>query len=366
MENTKTKIKVIHVIPTLRFGGAERLIADIAQYHNRELTEVIVVTVISGGAFEHQVVEAGVKYVQLHRKGDYGFDVLIKLWRFFREERPDIVHTHLFGADIWGKLAALLARVKVIISTEHNTWYDESWFRHKLKWVVAQFSDKIIAISQAVAEYTHRIEGVSPQKLVVIKNGIALDQFLSVDCHQRSEGQPVKLISIGRLEEQKGFDVLLDALAQIREKNWELTIVGGGSLLSDLEDRVRLLGLEKKVQFFGTTEEVPTLLSESDVFVLASRWEGLGLVVMEAMAAGVPIVATQVGGIPELIQDGITGYTVDSESPDALAAAISFCIDNPEVADQIGAQAREYAGQFCNVQHMIAQYEALYTQLVRR
>ncbi len=366
MSKNNIKIKVVHVIPTLRFGGAERLLADIAKYHDRSRFAMVVITVVALGPFEHVIRDAGVKVIHMPNMGDFGFRLTIKLWRAFRKARPDIVHTHLFGADVWGKIAAFFARVPVIVSTEHNTWFDESSFKHFLKRWVAKISDRIIVISRAVAEYATTVEKVNPKKIVVIPNRIELSRFAQISRLSLVDAPHVKLLSVGRLEEQKGFDVLLSALSAIRDLPWTLTIVGNGSLLSILEDRIRLLGLVNKVQLYGTTDEMPELYAQHDVFVLASRWEGLGLVIMEAMSTGMPVIATRVGGIPELIEHGRTGYLVSSEDSEALAQMVQFVIERRSDAQVVGQNARTHAHEHFAIEDMVRAYEQLYFDLLLR
>ena len=358
------KIKIIHLIPTLHFGGAERLLVDIAQHHSRDRYDMTVVTLVAEGPLVDVLKESGVKYIRMQKRMVFGIDILFRLIHLFRKERPDIVHTQLFGADAWGKTAAWLTRVPVIISTEQNMWYDESWIRHQIKWILSWFSTKIIAISDAVAQYAIKDERVDPAKLVTIISGIELERFLRLKQKSFLRSKELKFLSIGRLEEQKDFDTLFAACAKIRELPWTLTIVGNGSQLAYLEERVGLLGLSQKIHFYGTTDEVEEVFVEHDVFVLSSKWEGLGLVIMEAQASAKPVIATHVGGIPELITQSQTGYLVPPSDPDALALQMADVIEQRAFAMRIGEQAREYARSHHNIKRMVMQYETLYESLV--
>jgi len=360
----QSKIKVIHCIPTLQFGGAERLLVDFARYHDREKIELIVVSLVRGGGFEDEIIDSGVRYIALEKKSWWGLEMVFKLWRLFLKEKPDVVHTHLFGADAWGKIAAWFARVPVIVSTEHNTWFDESWFRHKVKGVLAKFSNCIIVISQAVKRYANKIEGVDDAKMILISNGVDVENFVKLKSVSFEKTKVVRFVSIGRLEKQKGFDVLFSAFAKIRDLPWELTVVGNGSLLGDLEDQVQMLGLKEKVSFYGTTDEIPKVLQDHHAFVLASRWEGQGIVIMEAMAAAKPVIVSKVGGIVELVDQGKTGFMFESEDTNMLAEQLRYVMLDPVSTLKVGQNAREYALQNFDVKNIVKKYQLLYLSLL--
>jgi glycosyltransferase involved in cell wall biosynthesis len=357
------RIKVIHIIPTLHYGGAERLLAEIARFHDRERFELTVVATVALGPLVDSIQSQGVRVVSMIAHTRWSLLFLWRLTKWLRHEQPAIVHTHLFGADAYGKIAAWLASVPLIISTEHNQWYDEPQWKHFVKRLLSHFTDRIIAVSGSVAQYAQRVEGVAPAKLSVILNRIDVDRFARLQPPLLRS--PLRLVSVGRLEEQKGFDLLLRACALVQHP-WTLTIVGAGTELSALEALAMSLGIAEKVQFYGTTDTIETVYVEHDLFVLASRWEGLGLVVMEAMTAGRPVIASRTGGITELIIDGETGTLVDVHDTVAFARAIDrACTDHVLVRRQAVA-ARAYALLHFRIQDMVREYEALYLRLLAR
>lgn len=357
------RIKVIHLIPTLQFGGAERLLAEIARYHDHAKFELTVVATIALGPLVDVIQSHGVRVVPMTSHGRWSLPYLWQLTKWLRREKPAIVHTHLFGADAYGKVAAWLAGVPLILSTEHNQWYDEPQWKHWVKGVLSHITDRIIAVSTSVAEYATRVEGVSPSKLSVILNRIDVDRFAKIPAPLLRT--PLRLLSIGRLERQKGFDLLLSACALVRS-DWRLTIVGAGTALSRLQAQAAALGIEDRVQFYGTTDDIPAVFSSHDVFVMTSRWEGLGLVIMEAMAAGRPVIASRVGGIAEIVIDGETGTLVDCSDVNELAAAIEFaCEDHAHLRRHADA-ARTYALLHFQIQDMVREYETLYLRLLAR
>lgn len=357
------RIKVVHIIPTLQYGGAERLLAEIARYHDREKFEMSVIVTVALGPLADRIQSCGVRVVPMTAHGRWSPKFLWQLRQWLRREKPAIVHTHLFGADVYGKIAAWLAGVPVCISTEHNQWYDEPQWKHWTKRVLSYGTDRIIAVSASVAEYAQRVEGVAATKLSVILNRIDVDRFAKLPPPLLRS--PLRLLSIGRLEKQKGFDLLLRACALVRNP-WTLTIVGAGSQLSSLEALTEELAITDRVQFYGTTDSVPEVFEAHDVFVLASRWEGLGLVVMEAMTAGRPVIASRTGGITELIIDGETGMLVDSTNARAFAAAIDLACEDHVRLRHHAAAARTYALLHFRIQDMVREYETLYLRLLAR
>jgi len=356
------KIKIIHLITGLNFGGAERLLLDLARGLDSEHFEVKVATVVAGGPLEEEFRAAGVPVRIFKKKSRIGFGVIWKIRKYLRVEAPDIVHTHLFGGDTWGRFAAILARVPVIISTEHNTNLDEGWAKRKVKKFLSFFTKKIIAISEAVQNYSIVRDRISAKKIVVIRNGINLEKFSSLP--EKKFGDPPVIGVVGRLEEQKGHKYLFEALNLIKTIPWILWVVGDGSLKNDLEHLAKDLNLRERIIFLGARRNVPEILSKIDIVVMPSLWEGLGIAVLEAAAAGKPIVASRVGGIPEIISDGETGILVEPGNVKSLADGLEHVLLGKIDAKDMGARARKMVEEKFSVEKMIQEYEELYTELV--
>ncbi|MDO9354413.1 MAG: glycosyltransferase family 4 protein [Solirubrobacteraceae bacterium] len=250
-----------------------------------------------------------------------------------RSSRWSLIHSHMVHADWHAGLAALLTRGSVpLVSTKHN--HDP--FRTKLAvraietlWGLR--TAQIIAISGSLADF---IERHGTRRPVTVRYGISAGPAPAV----RKAGRSVRLIAVGRLEPQKGVDVLLDAVARV--EGVELDIVGDGSLRSTLADQVERLGLADRVRLVGHQQDVPDRMRAADVFVHAARWEGFGLVLLEAMSAGLPVVATSVGAIPEVVDDGVTGVLVAPDQSAALADAIRSLVADPERRRELGDAGR--------------------------
>jgi len=198
----KDKIKIIHIITSLNIGGAEKLLLDLTQNIGREKHEVKVATVIKGGVLVSEFEKAGIEVKIFKKKGKLGMGVIWKIFRYLRREKPQIVHTHLFGGDTWGRIAAILARVPIIISTEHNTNIDEGISKRIVKKFLSFFTAKIIAVSEAVKKYSIQKDHISGKEMEVILNGVQMNKFLSIS--QKEFGDPPIIGIVGRLEEQKG------------------------------------------------------------------------------------------------------------------------------------------------------------------
>lgn len=357
------KIKIVHIIPTLRLGGAERIMVDLIRYGNHAAFDFSVITIAAGGPLEKDLRELGVPYYPLTKKTELGLGMLAELTALLNRLQPDIVHTHLFGGHLWGQIASMLNRVPIIVASEQNTDVDLGRVKTRLKQAITYSADVIVAASEAVKKFLVTAGHLSAKKIVVIKNAIEVWRYL--DAPPPTFGAPLKLIVIGRLEPQKGHDVLFAALSRLNFP-WELSVVGEGSLAEDLLDRATLLRIDDRVKFLGTILDVAPLIASHDVLVMPSRWEGIGLVIMEGMAAGRPVVASRVGGIPELITHAKTGLLVEPENAEELAEALRWVRANPTAAGALGAAAREQAREHFDVRQMVKEYERVYAHLVNK
>lgn len=287
-----------------------------------------------------------------------------------RSFRPDIVHIHRTWplSDRYATPAARRAGVSKVITTEHIR-FEKCGARDRIaKRFLARFDSKIVAVSRAVAISLARYWRVDPDRVKVIDNGIDTDRFrpAASGSGQRTGLFPDRcshrITAIGRLEEQKGFDLLIDAFALVRGKFTDpfLVIAGEGGLRPELEKRVRDAGVEDAVRFAGPVPDVLPLLRETDLFVLSSRWEGLPLTVLEAMAAGAPLVATAVDGTAEAVRDGEEGLVVPVDDIPALAAAMSAVLGDREAAAGRAAAARARVEERYSLRRMVDDYRMVY------
>lgn len=278
------------------------------------------------------------------------FRVYRQLVRTWREWRPQIVQTSLFHANLLGRLAARRAGVPVVcsglrVAERRNRWHG------RLDRLTNFLVDRNVCVSRGVADWAEREVGLFPPKTVVIPNSVDVERFANaVPADLTRLGIPPGsrvLLSIGRLDPQKGFDNLLTAFAglALRHRTAHLLIVGEGPLRGALEAARNALGLAGRIHMPGRLDDIPGLLAASEIFVLASRWEGMPNVVLEAMATGKPIVATTVEGIGELLLEGESGLLVPPESPARLQGAIERFFSDSRLARDCGDRAQAIAKQ---------------------
>ena len=319
-------MRVLHILCDLSGGGAERLVLDLCRFSS---IEAEVATVHAGGSLTGAFEDAGIRVRCAQRvRGRAGVRAVARLAAW--SAQADVVHTHLWAGDFWGRPAARLAGRR-IITTEHNT-RAESAIRQRIWTAMAPLSHRIVCVSQAASVVVQQA-GVAAQRLDVIENGIDLTRFSPGDASAHSI-----VLAVGRLTRQKGFDVLLEA---VRSAPVPTCIVGEGEDRAELERRS--VGLP--VSLPGWRADIRPVLAEAAVMVIPSRWEGFGLVAVEAMASGVPVIASRVDGLVEVVGDA--GVLVPPGDPAALSSAIhSLLADNTrrkEIARRGLIRARRFS-----------------------
>lgn len=331
-------MKIIHLITTLDVGGAEKHLlwlgaAQVAQGH-----QVGVVWFKGQGSLEEEFRLGGmdVHHVPM-QSARQTLSAVAALRALLRTLGPDVLHTHLLKADALGAWVAPEAGVPVIVSSKHND--ERALLKRTVGWVhgfLTRRVHRVIALSDHVARFVSRHGHVPAGKITRIYYGVDAEALLPMRSRAEvrsdlglAEDAPV-LICVGRLAPQKDHPTLLRALSQLPE-SVTLLIVGGDPF-GDGEARLKALteqlGLGQRARFLGIRHDVPDLLAASDLFVLPSLWEGLGLVFLEAMAVKLPVVASQVSAIPEVVADGVSGWLVPPGNPGALADAIQDGLEN--------------------------------------
>jgi glycosyltransferase involved in cell wall biosynthesis len=311
---------------------------------------------------------AGVRFLGLDRSSKTDIYKWAGLGRHLRRERIDVLHAHKHGSNVWGPPIARAARVPVVVTHEHTwSWEGEPARRFLDRNVVARLTDAHIAVSRADQERMTSVEGIPPAKTVFVPNGALLAPESGEGGDLRGElglapGTPL-IGSAGFLRPQKAFAVLVEAMAALGERA-HAVIAGEGDERPALEARIRELGLGGTVHLLGRRLDVPAILRQLDVAVCCSDFEGSPLSVMEYMEAARPIVATAVGGVPDLIEDGVHGRLVAPRDPAGLAAAIAGLLDDPAAAGRLGEAARERRRAEFDLDVMIGRLEELYERLL--
>jgi glycosyltransferase involved in cell wall biosynthesis len=280
------------------------------------------------------------------------------LARLLRSQRADVVHTHLVHADLYGGLAAKLRGAK-LVSTKHNDDpFRRGPFRH-VERQLARMADRIVTITDALRDFTIEHAGVEEAKVQTIHYGLdALPESWGDNPPDGVATGARVLLATSRLTPQKGIDVAIRALPQL-PADTVLVVLGDGPERSRLEALAHELGVEQRVFLLGRVPDVAAWLRRATLYVHPARWEGFGLGVLEAMHASLPVVATRVSSLPELVVDGVTGRLVPVDDPQALAAAIAQALDEP----QLGVAGRERAASEFSVARMADSHAALYAML---
>ncbi|MGH9381471.1 MAG: glycosyltransferase [Thermoanaerobaculia bacterium] len=366
-------MRILYVIDSLKVGGAEMLLLDMLRGY-RDQGHRLAVAYFSPGPLEGEVAALDVPASRVSRSGLADPRAVLRLVGLIRRQRPQVVHTHLWKSDLAGQLAAALAGVPVRVSTAHNV---DPWRRRgalaRINRLFTSRCQRVIAVSREVHDYLVETRAYQPEKLVTIENGIDLTRF---DPHRQPpanlaatwgfEPDAPMIGVVGRLEPQKGHSVLLEAAVHVTRElpKARFLVVGDGHLRSELEAQRSRLGLDSRVVFTGVVHDVPATLSALDAITFPSLWEGLPVALLEAMAMEKPVVATTVGGIPEVVRDGVSGVLVPPGDPEALARGLLGVLRDPTLARRLGTQARQVVRQRYSAQTMHRRILDLYSGLM--
>ncbi len=351
--------RVCHVSLTLQTGGLERLLADIARHHNADQCRPEFLALNEVGRFADVIRDAGCTVHTLRRSGRFG--QLRQMVRLFRAGRFDVVHTHNTYPHIYASIAARLAGVPVVVNTRHGQRSGHGWkSRTQFRWA-SHLVDKIIAVSDDAAHLCVQADRVSKRKVVRVWNGIDIDDF-----HFSGPAAATVAISVARLSAEKDFPTLLRAMSIAVQQvpDLVLKLVGDGPERGRLEDLTQELNLARHVEFLGERTDVPALLAEAGFFVTASLTEGISLTLLEAMAVGLPVIATSVGGNSEIVDAPRTGQLVPSGDAAGLASAIVAMCQQSDRWLALGRAGRARVEQHFEVRRMVADYERLYRELL--
>ena len=341
---TPARPKLLIVITLAEIGGAQTCVAQLLPALLREYD--VTVATHGDGPLRAAIHESGarsVELVQLRRQiGLRDVAALLELVRLIRSLRPVIVHTHSSKAGILGRLAAWICRTPVVLFTAHGWAFKaEPGLKSRVYLAADRWASRITSTVICVSE-TERRAGLAARtcradRTVVIHNGVDAGVFRA---DARSGNPSLLLLTVGRLQAPKDYATLVAALARLRDLSVRTQIVGDGPDRPVVTAALRDAGLDESVELLGDRDEVASLLAAADCFVLASRSEGLPLSVLEAMAAGLPVVASDVGGVHELVADGVTGSLVPPGDPAALADALRELLRDPARRLQLGAAGR--------------------------
>jgi glycosyltransferase involved in cell wall biosynthesis len=364
-------INVLYVIGSLPFGGAENQVVTLASALNSDRYKIHVCCLRREGVLANVLRAREIQITSLNMRLRYWPIAVYRLYNLVKRLKPEIVHTHMYEAGLWGGMAGKLAGVPVIIATEHSIAFTRK--RHRIvELLINRFTDKRIAVSDEIRNCYIENHLGRPEKIITIPNTVDVERFTGLISRKelrKQLGVSISSLLIGtvaRLVQPKRLDHLLQAARLVCDAIPQacFLIIGDGILREELEGQALTLGLApENIKFLGSRQDIPDLLSTIDIFVLSSEMEGLPVAMLEAMAASRPVVATRVGAIPQVIQDGHNGLLISPHDPTGLAKAILTLIGDSTLRESLGREAyRTVEARFStNVvcQQITALYEAL-------
>jgi sugar transferase (PEP-CTERM/EpsH1 system associated) len=370
---------VAHVVYRFDYGGLENGIVNLINAtQGKSVRHCVIALTEASDTFCRRFQVPGIEIYEVGKRPGKDFVAYFRFFRLIRRLRPAILHTRNIGTldcAVIGRLAG----VSICIHGEHG-WHADDPFGLRVKYRFLRrtcdlFVSKYVAVSRDIEIWLRDLIGIPADRIVQIYNGVDVDKF-------KPEGTAVRLPfdnagtsflvigTVGRLDRIKNFDLLVRAVAllvdhspDVRERV-RLVIVGDGPQLKELHDLVDKLGLHEIVFFPGKRQDIDELLRSMDIFVLPSCNEGISNTILESMVTGLPVIAAEVGGNPELIVDGETGWLIPANSADAIVEALQRYLDNPRLTESHGRAGRDRAVRLFSLQAMVQSYVQLYDRLL--
>jgi glycosyltransferase involved in cell wall biosynthesis len=361
--------RVAFVITSTGVGGAESQVLELARSFRSRGWGVGVVSMLPMHDQFLPLAGSGIRLASLDMaSGVPDPRALVRLARLLRGWHPDVVHGHMVHAILLTRLARVLTPVPRLVSTMHNQEQGPQW-RYYAYRLTNRLADVTTTVSTLALRETVRRHGATPGGIIVVPNGIRMDPY-ETDAGLREStrsslglGRGFTWLTVGRLTEAKRHTDLLAAMRVVRERapGVRLLIAGGGPLQEMLEAQVMEGGLTQNVSLLGLRRDVPALMQAADGFVMSSAWEGLPMVLLEASASALPIVATDVGGSRDVVDDGRTGFLCPPREPVQLAEAMLRLMALPaEEREAMGSEARRTASEVFALEGVVDRWEALY------
>jgi|SRR5688500_10690963 len=369
-----TAAHVLQLIDGLKIGGAEVLLRELSVGLVRRGFRVSI-GYSSPGPLVQELTALGLPITRLPRLMRIDPILFLGMINLIRKKSPQIVHTHLFKSDFHGRLAARIAGAPVVISTLHSVdrWAQEGSLGSLYGWT-ARFADRLIAVSEDVRRFHGTYTGIPEEKLVTIENGVDIHRFDGLESAGRAVRKELGFDNaalvfgvVGRLTPPKDHSTFLKAAALVLQKapQARFLLVGEGPLRKDLELQAQKIGLGNALIFTGLRKDIPAVLAALDVLVISSLWEGLPVALLEGMAAARPVVATAVGGIPEVVLPDKSAFLVPPGDADALAQACLRLASDSATRRSMGQAGLERVVARYSINAMIDRTVALYAKLLQ-
>jgi len=367
------------LLDTLEFpGGAERIAAQIAARLDHERFESHFCAYADppgpartpAEAVDAELRAAGIEPLRLGRAGRYD----LRVWRRFagelRRRRIDVLHSHKFGPNVWASIVGPLSRVPALVCHEHTWSYEGQTARRLLdRQLIARAADRFVAVSHEDARRMTEVEGIPAGRIRTIANGVPSAARAGDRARVRAElgiaDDTTVVGALGHVRPQKNYGVLVEALARLRDRHPHVVLVIAGELRPEwpIEPSPEACGVADRVMLLDHRNDVADVMAAFDIAVNSSDFEGMPLSVMECMRAGLPMVATRVGAVPEIVLDGETGLLVPPRDPAALAEALGRLLDEPARAADMGRRGAERIAAEFSLDGTVSAIEGLYEEL---
>jgi len=366
-------MRVMFLSTSMGMGGADKQLLSAAQLMHAQGHAVCIVSLTELGPMGLEARTQGIRTESLDmRRGVPDPRGLIRLIRLVRAWKPDVLHSHMVHANLMARAVRLFARVPVIVSTIHNIYEGGPLWMAAYR-VSNGLVDHMTIISEAAADRFVK-EGIVPRELLTcVPNGVDTERFRQVapgtrEALRSSIGVHDRFVwlAVGRFEIAKDYPNMLHAFAQVcqRDPNAVLLLVGHGSLQQETESLAQSLGLGDRIRFLGVRSDVPEVMAAADGYVMSSAWEGMPIALLEAGAAGLPIVATRVGGNHEVVRDGESGFLVPPRDSEALGQAMLRLMEQaPERRRDMGERGREHVRVHYGLGRVVERWQDLYRQV---
>jgi glycosyltransferase involved in cell wall biosynthesis len=372
---SKKPVNILYIIGQLGLGGSENQLLDLIRRLPPQEYRLYICSLWCDMLLAPEFLKAGVEIAPFHKSRHIDISIVWKLCNFIRHKSIDIAHCIMFSGTTWGRLSAILAGVPIIIASERNVDIWKTWPYWIIDNILAPFTNIIIENSKSVKLYYCRHVKGSIKKSVVVYNGVDINRFVRDDNIRSTERRRLQILEsapvvgiVANLSQNKDYPNLLNSAVLIRKivPSINILIVGEGKERLKLIKLTQELGLTNCVKFLGLCREVEKILPIFDVFVLPSAYEGFSNVIIEAMACGLPVVATNVGGNAEAVVEGETGFVVPPHSSELLAERVIELLIKTDLAKQMGNRGRERVESMFNMEKMVNAYDILYQGLLDR
>jgi glycosyltransferase involved in cell wall biosynthesis len=363
-------VRVLYLSHAFMVGGAEEMVLNLVRHLPTRFAPAVA-CINQAGPIGEEIRRTGVPFSVMGLTPGLSrpFDVL-RLRDALQTLAPTIVHTFLLTGSLYGRFAAMMTGVPIVIGTEVNIYEKKQPLHARLERWLMKGTDAVIASAESVKEHYIAQVGAAADKVDVIYNAVDFAQLqttMTRDEFRQSIGVPLNVPAAGiiaRLTEQKAHRVLFESMAQPALAALHLVVVGDGELRADLRSRADALGIAGRVHFLGARRDLGNILAAVDIFAMPSYWEGLPLSMVLAMGAGLPVVASRVAGIPEVVKDGVSGLLVDAGDSAQLTRALATLMNDAAVRARLGEAARAFVLPRFGIDGYVASVTALYDRLL--